>query len=55
VARATAAGDDAETLLDGYRAGLVVPVAGALLALAVTLPGLTAGARRAAPIASQHG
>jgi MFS family permease len=55
VARATGAGDDAETLLDGYRAGLVVPVAGALLALAVTLPGLTAGARRAAPIASQHG
>ena len=55
VAAATGAGDDAQTVLDGYRAGLAVPVAGALLALAVTLPGLTAAGRRGAPIASPHG
>jgi predicted MFS family arabinose efflux permease len=55
VAGATDAGGGVEALLDGYRAGLVVPVAGALLALAVTLPGLTAAARRAGPIVSPHG
>jgi MFS family permease len=40
VVSATGSGADPETLLDGYRAGLVVPVAGALLALVVTVPGL---------------
>jgi MFS family permease len=55
VAAATGAGDDAQTVLDGYRAGLAVPVAGALLALVVTLPGLTAAGRHGAPIASPHG
>jgi MFS family permease len=48
IAAATGTGDDPQTLLDGYRAGLVVPVAGALLALAVTLPGLLARAPRGA-------
>jgi MFS family permease len=42
VVAATGQAGDPEALLDGYRAGLVVPVAGALLALAVTLPGLRA-------------
>jgi Na+/melibiose symporter-like transporter len=46
VVGATGPADDPQALLDGYRAGLVVPVVGALLALAVTLPGLRA---RAAP------
>ncbi|HYI20604.1 MAG TPA: MFS transporter [Solirubrobacteraceae bacterium] len=45
VVAATGAGGSPDDLLDGYRAGLVVPVAGALLALAVTL----SGARRGAP------
>ncbi|MEA2176740.1 MAG: hypothetical protein QOG77_37, partial [Solirubrobacteraceae bacterium] len=40
VVSATGSGADPEALLDGYRAGLVVPVAGALLALVVTVPGL---------------
>jgi MFS family permease len=47
VVAATGQAGDQEALLDGYRAGLVVPVAGALLALAVTLPGLRARARSA--------
>jgi len=42
VVAATGTADDPQALLDGYRAGLVVPVAGAALALAVTLPGLRA-------------
>jgi hypothetical protein len=33
-------GGDPQATLDGYRIGLLVPVAGALLALAITLPGL---------------
>ena len=40
VASATDAGGDPQATLDGYRIGLLVPVAGALLALAITLPGL---------------
>jgi hypothetical protein len=39
-ASATDAGGDPQATLDGYRIGLLVPVAGALLALAITLPGL---------------
>jgi MFS family permease len=46
VVAATGSSGDPEALLEGYRAGLVVPVAGAVLALAVTLPGL----RRPAPV-----
>ena len=42
VAAATEAGGDPQATLDGYRIGLLVPVAGALLALAITLPGLRA-------------
>ena len=42
VASATEAGGDPQATLDGYRIGLLVPVAGALLALAITLPGLRA-------------
>ena len=33
---------DPQATLDGYRIGLLVPVGGALLALAITLPGLRA-------------
>ncbi len=40
VVAATEPGARPEALLDGYRAGLLVPVAGAVLALVVTLPGL---------------
>ena len=40
VAAATDAGGDPQATLDGYRIGLLVPVAGALPALAITLPGL---------------
>jgi hypothetical protein len=35
-------GGDPQATLDGYRTGLLVPVAGALLALAITVPGLRA-------------
>jgi MFS family permease len=42
VASATDGGGDPQATLDGYRIGLLVPVAGALLALAITLPGLRA-------------
>jgi MFS family permease len=47
VVAATGSSGDPEALLDGYRAGLVVPVAGAVLALAVTLPGLRSRPARA--------
>ena len=39
VVAATGDGTEPGELLDGYRAGLAVPVAGVLLAIAVTLPG----------------
>ena len=42
VASATDGGGDPQATLDGYRIGLLVPVAGALLALAITVPGLRA-------------
>ena len=42
VASATDGGGDPQATLDGYRVGLLVPVAGALLALTITLPGLRA-------------
>jgi MFS family permease len=55
VAAATEA-TDPQALLDAYRTGLLVPVAAAALALALTLPGLRRGAAPAgAPIASPHG
>jgi MFS family permease len=40
VVAATGDGGGQAALLDGYRAGLAVPVAGVLLAIAVTLPGV---------------
>jgi predicted MFS family arabinose efflux permease len=47
VVAATGDASDPEALLDGYRAGLVVPVVGVALAIAVTLP--AARSARAAP------
>ena len=40
VVAATGDGSDPRALMDGYRAGLVVPVVGVVLAIAVTLPGV---------------
>jgi MFS family permease len=40
VVSTTGSADGRQELLDGYRAGFIVPVVGALLALGVTLPGL---------------
>jgi predicted MFS family arabinose efflux permease len=45
VVGATGAGGSPDDLLDGYRAGLLVPVAGAALALAVTIGGRRAPQR----------